>query len=277
MGKEPDLSLTALYTAGAWQAFGLPGMALLESREAARVRRIVDAVLAAVRLVRGGPRLADTLRHRHALLDHLVLASGAPAILELAAGLSPRGIWLSERDLEYVEVDRPEVIAIKRQLLERTQAGRAVLSRPHLRLIGSDVFDCEMEALMPSRKRICVIAEGLLVYLSPADRRRLYEKVAAFLAARGGEFLFDLLPPAEEPPPGLLGRLLAWLMRRLTRGGDFDRTPETREAIRRALLDAGFDRVETYEPATHPDLVPDPGAPSQAVVWRAVCGGRDTA
>ncbi|RMG19387.1 MAG: hypothetical protein D6729_05440 [Deltaproteobacteria bacterium] len=267
--ERRDLSLTALYTAGAWQAFGLPGSDLLASDEAARVFRVVNFALRIARFFRPGPVLRETLRHRHALIDHLVEQSEAPLVLELAAGLSPRGLWLSGRGREAVEVDLPDLMATKRRLLERSEAGRAALARTGLRLVSGDVFEVDFDALLSRPGPVCVVAEGLLVYLEPAARRTLYEKVARLLARRSGDFVFDLLPPAEEPPPGLVGQLLAWLMRRATGGADFDRTPETREAIRRALLEAGFTSVTTYEPATHPALVPRPDAPSQTLVWRA--------
>ena len=40
---------------------------------------------------------------------------------------------------------------------------------------------------------------------------------------------------------------------------------------------AGFEAITTYEPSTHPELVPDPDARSQTVVWEATITAADAA
>ncbi|MDT8341905.1 MAG: methyltransferase, partial [Longimicrobiales bacterium] len=50
----------------------------------------------------------------------------------------------------------------------------------------------------------------------------------------------DLTPAGEQPRPGLLGRLLGFLMRRFTRGRDFVPGHPDREAIEAALRAAGL-------------------------------------
>jgi hypothetical protein len=49
--------------------------------------------------------------------------------IELAAGLSPRGLAeTAQSERAYLEVDMPEMIAWKRELIGRTDAGKAALA-----------------------------------------------------------------------------------------------------------------------------------------------------
>jgi O-methyltransferase involved in polyketide biosynthesis len=49
--------------------------------------------------------------------------------------------------VRYTELDLPPVVERKRDLLQRTDEGRAVLARPGLRLIEGDVETVALEPL----------------------------------------------------------------------------------------------------------------------------------
>jgi len=224
-----DLSITALYTSQVWAWGELPCAELLASRDGKRVFDVTNAVLGVMR--RGTP-LRYALLHRHAMIDHLVGAWHARRIVEVAAGLSRRGAALSaDPAVEYVEIDLPDVIARKRQLLERSAAGRGVLARPNYALVAGDVTTIALPACD------VVIAEGLVMYLDAAARRALFAKVAALTGVR---FVFDLTPADEEPRPGVTGRLLEAAMKRFTKGRTFERDARTRDDVVGELRDAGF-------------------------------------
>lgn len=284
-GREPPvrltgLAVTALYTAEVWRREGFPGAALLASNDAVRVFRVTQAALGVARVFgalqwwrreRRSP-LPVALAHRHALIDRWALESDAEAVIELAAGLSPRGYWLSGRSTRpVVEVDTPEVIAAKRRLLGRTAEGRAALARPHWRLAEGDLRTMDLEALAPAGRPALVIAEGLLMYLDAEAQRAFFGRIAALLATRGGAFVADLVPPAEEPRPGVAGRVLGWLMRRATRGAGFAAGARTRADILADLTAAGFHRVEAIEPAAVAAALhlPHPDTWTRQLVFRA--------
>jgi O-methyltransferase involved in polyketide biosynthesis len=144
------------------------------------------------------------------------------------------------------------VVDRKCELLGRTAEGRAALVRENLRLLPADVEAEPLESLVQPGARLCVIAEGLLMYLTPARQRRLWEKVRRLLdaTAGGSTFVFDLVPASEQPPPGRVGRFLESLMKRFTGGRSFERDERTREDIASELRQAGFSRVELIEPRT---------------------------
>ncbi len=248
--KSGDLSVTALYTSQTWAWGELPCAHLFETREAKRVFDATNAALAAASLFRRGePSLRCSLVHRHAMIDHLLRASGARYVLELAAGLSRRGAaFTADPGVHYTELDLPHVIEKKRALLERTDEGRRVLARPGLRLVAADVVEANLAPFAPRGEPLFVIAEGLMMYLSADAQRGLYAKVRRLGAiASRVSFVFDRVPPDEEPPPGRVGRALEAAMKRFTGGRSFEPDPRTRAGIVGDLRTVGFDEAEAIE------------------------------
>lgn len=255
--EKGDLSITALYTSQTWSWGGLPCAELLATPEAKVVFRLTNAALLFARLMqKSPPSLRHSLLHRHTMIDRIVSDAGPSQVVELASGLSRRGASFSgDPELRYVELDLPHVIAKKRELLGRTAEGEAVLARPNLSLVAGDASTIEMSELVDPGARLVVIAEGLLMYLTPDAQRQLWAKVRrAFDKARPGLFVFDLVPACEQPPPGWVGRSLEAMMKRFTGGRSFERDERTRDDIARELREAGFGRVEMLEPR---DVVQD--------------------
>jgi len=120
-----DLSVTALYTAGTWAWAGLAGADLLDNPDSRRVFGATNAALAMARPFFGkGPSLRHSLVQRHVMIDRVLTDEGARHVLELAAGLSRRGLTFSaDARVSYVELDRAPVIARKRALLSRARPG----------------------------------------------------------------------------------------------------------------------------------------------------------
>lgn len=253
-----DLTVTALYTSGVWWWAGFSGAELLISREARSVFRVTNAALALVGCLRADRRsLRRGLADRHALIDGLAGDCGASVFVELAAGLSRRGLAFSaDPSVRYVEVDLPAVIRHKETLLQRSEAGRRILARSNLQRVGADVASVALPSLVPttdkaseSPQRICVIAEGLMMYLDADQQRGLWCRIAAWLRDHPDSlFLFDLVPMSEQPAPGLLGRGLGALMGLFTGGRGVVVDPRDRHDIRRELLSCGFGSVELHEP-----------------------------
>jgi O-methyltransferase involved in polyketide biosynthesis len=240
-----------------------------------------NAVLAAARVFnRKLPPLRHALLHRHAMIDHLLRASGYRHVIELAAGFSRRGAAAtSDARVRYTELDLPPVMERKRNLLQRTDEGRAVLVRPGLRLVEGDVETGALEPFVHRGEPVFVIAEGLMMYLTADARRRLFTKVSQLAAITGGlQFVFDLTPTCEEPEPGLVGRALEAAMKRSTGGRGFERDAPTREAIMTALAGAGFDGVEalTSSDLAHVWNLPQPHRRTHVVLFVAQASSRTT-
>jgi len=270
--KQGDLSVTALYTSATWTWGGLPNADLLDHAHARRVFRVVNAVLGVTRPfigLRAPLRLA--LIHRHTLIDSLLRESGCLRVLELAAGLSRRGVtFTADPRIDYVEVDRPDVVTKKSHLLQRSAEGKAALARSNFHLIAADVMTHPLEELCPTHgDPVFVIAEGLLMYLEPDAQRALAHKIARRLADAGGTFVFDFVPPRELPRPGRVARALGWIMKRFTRGQGFAADERTRDQVIADLGACGFYEVEAIEPSlvAHAWNLPHPDARTNQLVF----------
>jgi O-methyltransferase involved in polyketide biosynthesis len=268
MAERGDLTVTALYTSHVWTWARFEAAHLLATKEARDVFRVTNFVLGLARLFRPElPLLKEGLAQRHAIIDRLARESRCTSIVELAAGLSPRGAAFSaDSGIDYVEVDLPSVVEKKRALLERTADGRAVLARSNFRLHGADVTAIDLSALSAAHPA-CVIAEGFFMYLTADQQRALWRSLAKFLGS--GTLVFDLVPAVEQPKPGRIGRLLDDLFRRFTKGATFAFDERTRDDVVRELHEAGFEEVTLVEPATAPERwdLPHLDRPTQQLVF----------
>ena len=272
--KAPgDLSVTALYTAETWAWGGLSGAELLSSEDSKRVFGATNAALGVAGLFGKGPSLRHGLVQRHTMIDHLLRGARERRVIELAAGLSRRGVAFSaDPAVHYTEVDLPAVLEKKRALLARSEAGRAALARPNLILVTGDLSDLPLDDLAPPNEPLFIIAEGLLMYLEPEAQQRLWSRVHALLVrAGGGTFVFDLVPTGEKPPPGAVGRTLEGLMKRFTGGRSFEQTARTRADILRELTALGFEDALAREPSMVAEAwkLPFPDVTTQQLVFSA--------
>ncbi len=245
-----DLSVTAKYTSATW-AFGkLPNADLLVTPDAERVFRTVNGALKITRAFTGAPDLCASLLERHRILDELVLASGCKHILELAAGLSRRGITMTEDPrVKYIEVDLPDVVDAKRAILESTERGRNALARNSFVIEKGDVASIDLESFFAdSAEPLFVIAEGLLMYLDETAQNKLFRDVSRRLEKHGGCFAFDLVPTSEQKKPGVVGNALGRAMKMFTKGATFVRDTRTRLDIANELRSHDFDSVELIDP-----------------------------
>ncbi len=90
----------------------------------------------------------------------------------LGAGLNTRFHRLSERGIRWVDLDLPEVIALKRRFVKATS---------RYRMLACDVTDLAWMDRIGWQPGMPVVltAEGLLMYLAPSDVRRLFGGIAA--------------------------------------------------------------------------------------------------
>jgi O-methyltransferase involved in polyketide biosynthesis len=200
MSSPDSISPTAHYTGQVWSRNGLshPGLATQEGRV------LFDALRPAMALSRrmGGPSLETYLLARHraidALLESAIEEHGITQVIEVAAGLSPRGWRFRQRygdALTYVEADLPEMAARKRRAL----AGIGTLGDRH-RVEDLDALRDSGPASLAAiagdldhGQGLLIITEGLLGYLAPDAVDGLWRRFAGTLAEfTAGRYLSDL-------------------------------------------------------------------------------------
>jgi O-methyltransferase involved in polyketide biosynthesis len=124
-------------------------------------------------------------------IDAAIESLGSTRILELAAGLSFRGLDIAARraDVIYLDTDLPQMAATKADLVRRMHPEplKGTLLVNPLNALDSEAFRASVD-LLPSAS-VAVVQEGLLMYLDEAEKAALATNVRAALLARGGAWI----------------------------------------------------------------------------------------
>ena len=247
---------TAFYTGEVWARHGMSHPEL--SRVEGRVMHALTAPTFMVSKVLGGPTLDGMLLGRHRVIDAMLeqaLADGrAGQVLEVAAGMSPRGWRFTERhpDLTYLEADLPDMAARKREALARIgrPATHRVVELDAVADTGPRSLSAVAEGLDPDQG-LAIVTEGLLSYLPRDAVLRLWSSFARTIERFGqGVYLADL--HVEADAPRLLARAFAGAVSAFVRGPvkvHFETEAEARDALR----SAGFSSVSVGLASEHPE------------------------
>jgi len=244
------ISPTAHYTGYVWARNGLsdPELETLEGRvlfESLRPWMGISGVL-------GRGTLESYLLARHkaldALLEREIEGGRVSQVIEVAAGLSPRGLRFARRygeRLTYVEADLPGMASRKRAMLERIGS-----VSEHHRVEDVDALDDESFGALASQldrtRGLVIITEGLLGYLEPDAVRELWRRFASTLASFAtGVYLSDIhIGELVSAQVRLFRLLLSGFVR-----GRVHLHFGTPEEIVRTLTDAGFSDAEVRRAA----------------------------
>lgn len=262
-GGADAISPTAHYTGHVWSRHGL-GEPRLSTSTGRVLHRVVQPAMLASRVV-GGPTLEDFLLARHRIIDHRLeqaVSSGEVGqIVELACGMSPRGLAFTARhpDLTYVEVDLPEMVRHKRERVESLGERRAT----H-RFEAADVMTgLQLSRIFSTLDRgqgVAVVTEGLLNYFPRADVVELWRRVAHELHRFPcGRYLSDIHVTSEA---GRIDRAFTLALGAAVRGQVQLHFADVSEA-RLTLLAADFDHAQLWAPhelAAHLPGMDAPGA-----------------
>lgn len=187
------ISPTALYTGEVWQRSNR-SFPELKVTQGAMLYNLLEPVMVASRLFKG-PTLADFLLARHDLIDAQVdvhiLQHANPTIIEIASGMSPRGMRFIRRHgpkITYIEADLPMMAKGKRKRIQQH-----LQQNPNHFVVPVDAFAPSGErsipglfAGLPAGQPVCVVTEGLLNYFSRQQVEQLFAKLAAEFANRPG-------------------------------------------------------------------------------------------
>jgi O-methyltransferase involved in polyketide biosynthesis len=199
IGSADPVTPTAHYTGYVWARNGLshPELRTPEGRlmfESLRPAMTLNAIL-------GRGSLEQYLLARHQAIDLLLRRAieehEVTQVLEIAAGLSARGWRFTNRfpDLTYIEADLPDMVARKRQSLERMDgrsSSHRIVELDVLRASGALSLASVAEDLNRDRGLV-IITEGLLGYLPTAEVRGIWRRFAATLGGFAhGRYLSDV-------------------------------------------------------------------------------------
>ncbi len=190
------ISPTAHYTAYVWYRYGMstPELATAKGRALYRLLQVPNRALS----MTGQSDLESTLLARHRVIDHLLkqaIDEGRVAqVVEIAAGLSPRGLRMRRRHpkLRYVEADLPDMITTKRALIGHKLDADHVLEEVNALAEAGPNSLAALAEQLDTNKGVAVITEGLLPYFDAADGSRIWDNIHAFMKRfAGGVYLSD--------------------------------------------------------------------------------------
>lgn len=173
-------------------------------------------------------------------------------VIEVAAGLSPRGLTYSRRwsNTLYQELDLPNMVAAKEARLKS-------LNQPENYLLAetdilADDFVHRLPVKPKSNQHVVVITEGLMDYLSMEEKQRAWGNVVKLLemAHPDSRYLTECWPshrvmPGSGPGKWAVNGLGMLVGRRMG-----ENLFSTKEAADEAMREAGFSTV------SRPDLFP---------------------
>lgn len=127
----------------------------------------------------------STLEGRYLAINDAIAKSKSSNIIEIASGISTRGLEYADKGYTYIETDLPEMIKLKENLLQKI-TNNQIQSNHHFRslnalnqneLLATGKY---MRQLSPEGS-IALIQEGLLMYLAKSEQKKLRDNIATFL------------------------------------------------------------------------------------------------
>lgn len=204
--QHRHISFTAHYTGYIWFKMGIshPAFATSKGKSLALLAHPLESL--AERYIGGSMR--TTLKTRHTLLDeHLTqLIQQYPnlQVLEIAAGLSPRGWWFRTHypDIDYRELDLPDMAETKQMAL--TQIGG-----DQSEVLSVDLFTEDFQnafTVFDQIRPLVIISEGLINYFDKTLLKQLIDSIAKYGSGfQSLHYLTDLYP---EPVKNKLAKVI---------------------------------------------------------------------
>jgi len=130
------------------------------------------------------------------LFDSIIreqVAQGADMVVNLAAGLDARPYRMQlPPSLKWVEVDFPEILAYKEELL-KAENPACMLERVRADLSDGEIRRSLLRRLASETTKVLVITEGLLIYLRAEEVSALAEDLKRFAAFK--RWVLDIASP----------------------------------------------------------------------------------
>ena len=145
--------------------------------------------------------LAVLVEGRYKAIEQVLSQFHATQILELASGLLPRGTILSQQpEITFIESDLPAMIQQKQQLTRQL-----VGERPNLHFLAidatSNLNSSRLNDYFQPNRPVSILCEGLLMYLTLAEKQQVFANVREILQSFGGVWITPDLSTMEKSIP----------------------------------------------------------------------------
>lgn len=248
LSQHRYISFTAHYTGYIWYKMGIshPEFATTQGKLLTRLLHPLESW--AERHVGGSMR--TTLQQRHQMIDEhlsqLIATYPQLQVLEIASGLSPRSWNFRQKfpDLNYRELDLPEMAKIKTQALKR-------IDNKAPEVLSADIFSAELARIFQvfnPKQPLVVISEGLINYFDQHLLFTLLKGISKYSQQFAElHYLSDLYP---EPVKNQLANLI-WASSRLLKlvsRSAFTFHFKSPQQLQQFFQQAGFTQVEVKQP-----------------------------
>lgn len=246
--KHRHISFTAHYTGYIWYQMGIShdAFATKKGRLLAKIAHPIESL--AERYIGGSMR--TTLKDRHTLLDdHLTqLIQRYPnlQVLEIAAGLSPRGWWFRSHfpQIDYRELDLPAMAEVKQNALQEIDSHSPTM-------LSTDLFSEDFQSafeVFDHNRPLVIISEGLINYFDKVLLQQLLHSIVNYgKAFQSLHYLTDLYP---EPVKNKLAKVI-WssskLLKLMSRSA-FSFHFINPDEVKAFFQLAGFKQVDVIQP-----------------------------
>ncbi|MCX5469505.1 class I SAM-dependent methyltransferase [Acinetobacter nematophilus] len=251
LSKHRHISFTAHYTGYIWYQMGIshPLLATSKGKRLAMIAHPIESW--GERFVGGSMR--TTLTQRHTILDdrlHQLIAQFPDLqVLEIAAGLSPRGWWFRQQyaQIDYRELDLPEMAKTK-------QAALKLIDPNSPEVLSIDLFTQDFQnafKVFDPQKPLVVISEGLINYFNKNLLKQLIQSIADYgKNFKALHYLTDIYP---EPVKNKLATVI-WnsskLLKLMSRSA-FTFHFISPEHVRHFISGTGFKKIEVIQPSLY--------------------------
>lgn len=259
------ISFTALYTGAVWHRNGLSDNSLTTT-QGNWLYQLMNPFEAASKHIAGG-NLRTFLLQRHLIIDHLIERAitqhGVTQVLEIACGLSPRGLRLRLRfpQIHMLETDLPDMA--RRKAAKLAAAGH--LNQHHqvspidiLAEDGEQALETVINRIFDEHGPVVVITEGLTNYFSLDVISEFWRRLAETLSQRPrSTYLTDsyLLPQHVLLRGGI--DLLSKVLGGMTHSQVSFHFRDDGDAHRH-LQATGFETVNVHNPRDYYGVLPIP-------------------
>ncbi len=193
---------------------------------------------------------------RYKATDRIIKQIGITQILEIAAGLSPRGLAMTENpEIIYVTTDLPEILDEEKKIAEAILS-RTGVRRPNLHFLSTNALDRESLAraatIFRMDRTLAIITEGLLSYFSRSEKDTLARNIHELLRTYPGVWITP--DTSTRQSWGRMAQTDEAMQRRLkiisgSTGRDLESTIFADEnEVNQFFLDSGF-KIQEYNQA----------------------------
>jgi O-methyltransferase involved in polyketide biosynthesis len=198
---------------------------------------------------------------RYKAIGVMIRRTNVRQVLELGAGLSPRGLELTtEPGIFYVETDLEEMIGEKRALLAALLRKHRLPTRNHMRQVAANALDRDQlqaaAKYFKSGQRLLIVHEGLLQYLSASETEQVARNIHELLGQFGGTWITpDFSLKADSANINEQQKLFRHILSEATHRTLYNNAFESMEHLREYYRGLGFQVEVINQLYLAPDLV----------------------